>query len=115
MRIRNVTRNTLLCTRGRSARSFLARLRGLMLQPTLPEGSGLLLAPERSIHTFGMRFPIDVVYLDGANRVLHLDETMRPNRIGPFVPGCRAILEVPCGTIRRSQTKSGDELVFESR
>lgn len=112
MQIRNATRNTVVCIESRVARSFLARLRGLMFRPALSPGSGLLLAPERSIHSFGMRFPIDVIYLDGANRVVHLDEAMPPNRIGPFVRGCRAVLELPPGTIRRSQTRTGDQLVF---
>lgn len=95
------------------ARSFLARLRGFMFRRALAQGSGLLLIPEHSIHSFGMRFPIDVIYLDGTNRVLRLDEAMPPNRIGPFVRGCQAVLELPPDTIRLSQTQPGDQLLFD--
>lgn len=113
MRVRNLTRNTVLCTSAERADSFFTRLRGLMFRPALPPGGGLLLVPEHSIHTFFMRFPIDVLYLDGGNRVLRLDESVAPNRVGPFVRGCAAVLEVPPSTIRQSETTIGDRLLFE--
>jgi|SRR5690554_4732388 uncharacterized membrane protein (UPF0127 family) len=115
MQIRNVTRETIVCTEATLAQGFLARLRGLMGRRAMPPGSGLLLVPEYSIHTFGMRFSIDVFYLDDDCRVLRLQEAMPPNRIGPIVRGCKAILETPVGTIRQSRTQIGDLLALESR
>jgi uncharacterized membrane protein (UPF0127 family) len=106
----NTTRNSTLCTTGVIADNFWTRLRGLMFRPSLPEGEGLLLQGESSIHTFFMRFPIDVVYLDGNNQVMRLAEAMPPTRVGPLVWGCRAILELPPGTIARTATQVGDTL-----
>jgi len=69
----------------RVAATPLARLRGLAGLPALPSGAGLLLRT-RSVHTFGMRFALDLVWLDGAGRVVRVDRTVRPCR----VRACRA-------------------------
>lgn len=114
MRITNLTRQTTLASRAHRAASFLDRLRGLMFVPELPDGGGLLLEPESSIHTFFMRFPLDVVYLDRNHRVVRLDHRMPPGRLGPiYTGGCHAILELPPGVLAESQTQVGDELVLE--
>lgn len=70
----------------RHARDPLARLLGLAGLRALPAGTGLLLPHTRSIHTLGMRFPLDVVWLDGDGRVLRIDRAVMPWR----VCGCRA-------------------------
>lgn len=114
MRINNHTRNTTLATNAQRATAFLARLRGLMFVPALPEGGGLLLEPESSIHTFFMRFPLDVIYLDRTYRVVRLASEMPPSRLGPiYTKGCHAILELPSGVISASRTHIGDELEIE--
>jgi uncharacterized membrane protein (UPF0127 family) len=111
MHIYNRTRQTTLATDGRYAQGYLARLRGLMFRKELPEGEALLLEPESSIHTFFMRFPIDVLYLDRSYQVLRADAAMPPNRIGPLVTrGCHAVLELPPGTIAATRTEVGDQI-----
>lgn len=111
MQIRNLSRQTTLATHAIRAHSYRERLMGLMFQEDLPDGGGLLLEPESSIHTFFMRFPIDVLYLDRAWRVLRADGAMAPNRVGPVVTrGCHAILELPAGVIGRTGTQVGDQL-----
>lgn len=104
----NRTRQTTLAHRATAARTFCQRLRGLMFRPGLPAGDALVLVGDNSIHTFFMRFPIDVLYLDRDGRVLRLDEAMPPWRVGPVVGGCRYIVELPPGTIRATQTTVGD-------
>jgi len=94
------------------ATSFLARLRGLLGRKALAKGEGLLLCPERSIHTFLMRFPIDVLYLDENNTVIRQTEAMPPQRPGPWVRGTHAVLELPAGTIARHGIAVGDELAI---
>ena len=69
----------------------------------------LHLAPARSVHTFGMRFPIDVVHLDGDLRVLRI-RTMVPNRLGAFVPGSRSVLEAEAGAMAHWGVSVGDQL-----
>ncbi len=111
MQITNTTRATTLATQARHATAFTDRLRGLMLAPSLPNGGGLLLEPESSIHTFFMRYPIDVVYLNKAYHVLRVDHAMPPSRLGPiYTRGCHAILELPAGVITASETAVGDVL-----
>ncbi len=113
MRVHNVTRDTSLATHVQRARSYGARLKGLMFLPSLPPGQGLLLEGDSSIHTFFMRFPIDVLYLDGQGTILRAVAAMPPNRIGPlFTRGCRSVLELPAGTIARSQSQVGDHLAL---
>jgi hypothetical protein len=112
MRVRNLTRDVDIVTSGRVASSFLARLRGLLGRSSLAEGEGLLLRPESSVHTFLMRFPIDVLYLDDENVVVALVETLPPQRLGPWVRNSRAVLELPAGTIARFGVAIGDRLAI---
>lgn len=113
MIVANRTRQTTLADRAVAARSFYQRLRGLMGKPSLPLGEGLLLFGDNSIHTFFMRFPIDVLYLDGELRVVRLQESMPPWKIGPLVRGCRCIVELPPGVIRDTRTSVGDSITLE--
>lgn len=61
---------------------------------------------------FGMRFPLDIVFLDGKGRVLELVSSLRPWKRTRRVPGAAYVLEVPNGTIRISGTEVGDELTW---
>lgn len=110
MYVFNTTRGTELCTQAVHATSFLHRLRGLMFQHELPSGAGLLLEPEWSIHTFFMRFPIDVLFLDRSYTVLAAHSAVAPNRLGPMHRGAHAVLELPAGTIEETKTRPGDHL-----
>ncbi|HVX30153.1 MAG TPA: DUF192 domain-containing protein [Nitrolancea sp.] len=107
----NETRQTELGQRVAIARSFWSRGKGLMFRSELPTGTGLVIDPCSSIHTFWMRFPIDVLYLDKNGTVLRADHAMKPWRIGPlFVRHGRFVIELPAGTIERSRTERGDHL-----
>jgi len=104
----NRSKQATLAHHATAARTFVERLRGLMFRPSLAQGEALVLFGDNSIHTFFMRFPIDVLYLDREGRVLRLEEAMPPWRVGPVVDGCRIIVELPPGTIRATQTDVGD-------
>lgn len=69
----------------------------------------LLLTPARSVHTFRMRFPIDVAYLDADLRVLAV-ETLRPHRFGKRVRGTRRIIEARAGSFEKWGLRPGSEL-----
>jgi uncharacterized membrane protein (UPF0127 family) len=114
IRVQNETRRAFLITRGRLARTFWARFKGLMGHPGLADGEGLILKGEKSIHTFFMRFPIDVVYADRTWQVVHLDPAMMPNRIGPFVFRAAYVLEMPVGAIQTTGTAIGDQLTVQT-
>lgn len=111
--VRNRTRDAVLGRRVREARSFLSRGRGLMLAPGLEPGEGLLIDPCSSIHTFFMRFPIDVLYVDRSSTIVRADRSMKPWRIGPLFTGSKWVVELPPGTIESTGTQTGDELTLE--
>ena len=66
--------------------------------------------PSKGIHTIGMKFPIDVVFLSRDNVVLRLISGMVPNRISGVQLRAYSVLELPNGTIKKSQTEVGDRL-----
>ncbi len=113
MRVINRTRQTVLVENGWVASSYWARMVGLLGRRELEPGKGLLLKGEQAIHMFGMRFPIDVVYLDAENRVLRQIEGLKPWRVGPYLRKSRNVLELPIGTLAATHTRTGDELVFD--
>lgn len=81
------------------ADSFWLRLKGLLGKKGLKPGEGLLIKPCSQIHTFFMAFPIDVIYLDGEGRILEAVQGMAPGQAGPWVRGCKQVLELPAGTV----------------
>ena len=90
------------------------RLVGLLGRSGLDEGDGLWLEPCDSVHMLGMRFPIDVAFLDREGRVLRTAESLRPWRATWPVRGARCALELPAGTLRRTGTQAGDQLLREA-
>ncbi len=113
MRVVNKTRQTVLVNSGRVAATPWSRLVGLLGQNHLDPGAGLLLRGEQAIHMLGMRFAIDVVYLDAEGHVLRAIDNLAPWRLGPFVRKSRDVLELPAGTLAATGTCEGDKLVFE--
>jgi len=113
LRAINKTRNHIVAQEVSEARSFVKRFKGLMGQSGLPVGSALHILPCSSIHSFFMRFPIDVVFLDKEGKVLHMLHAFPPWRVGPFVRGARSVLELRAGTLRFLETQEGDKIVFE--
>lgn len=91
------------------ATGFFARLRGL-LGRTLQADGGMLLTPCSEIHTIGMRYPIDALYLDQQGRVLRIDASLKPGRILPRQSGARHVLELPDGSAKRRMLSAGDIL-----
>ncbi len=108
----NLTREAFLCLAVTPADTHLARLKGLLGRMRLKSDEGIWLMPSRGIHTIGMLFPIDLIYLDESNRVLHVVEHLGPFRISPFRMKCASVLELPTRTIYSSRTKVGDELLI---
>lgn len=114
LRISNETRGTLLAERAEMAASFWSRLRGLMGRAELPNGAALILDPNGSIHTFWMRFAIDVIFTDRDGRVVGLRAAMPPNRPYAGARGARRTIELPTGVIQASGTQLDDQLRFKT-
>jgi uncharacterized membrane protein (UPF0127 family) len=112
MRVWNATREVWLAAHVEVADRFVRRLVGLLGRRSLPPEHGLLITRCDSIHTIGMRFPIDAVFVDRGSRVVKAVEALRPFRVVWPVRRAIAVLELPAGTIRRTRTRVGDELQF---
>jgi uncharacterized membrane protein (UPF0127 family) len=108
----NRNRESFLGLRVAPANTLKMRLRGLLGRVRLEPEDGIWLTPSRGIHTIGMLFAIDVIYLDAANRVIHLVEHMGPFRISPIRIKCASILELKSRAIYLSNTQIGDELLI---
>jgi uncharacterized protein len=105
----NLTRETVACERTEIADRPLRRMRGLLGYRSLSAGDGLLLQPAPSIHTAFMRFPIDVVFLDGSLQVLKVVEQVPPWRVAS-ARRARSVLELAAGEISRRGIEVGDRL-----
>uniref|UniRef100_C6E417 DUF192 domain-containing protein n=1 Tax=Geobacter sp. (strain M21) TaxID=443144 RepID=C6E417_GEOSM len=111
MRAINKSTGRTLAGRVVAAETWLSRSRGLLGRDELPVGEGLLLRPCRGVHTFFMRFPIDVVFLDRSQRVVATVGRLKPGRMTRIFLKAGSALELPAGTIALSLTRCGDEVV----
>jgi len=87
------------------------RRKGLLGHKALSATEGLWIVPCEAVHTFGMRFPIDLVYLDRNKRVKKVRSDVPPWRLSVCV-SAHSVLELAAGSIRRTKTKPGDSLEF---
>ncbi len=102
----------LLGHRVRVATHLAQRLRGLLGTARLGFGQGLLIRPCGSVHTFGMRYPIDVLFLDARATVLDLEHVLTPGRCR-VASGAAMALELCAGTLHRLDVRPGERVVFE--
>jgi uncharacterized protein len=108
----NVTRGKLLADRAAIANTSSTRRTGLLKHTKLDPGDGLWIVPSEGVHTFGMKFPIDVLFLDKKRRI----KKMRPNMVrGKIAMSLlsHSTLELPAGTIEATGTERGDQLELE--
>lgn len=108
----NKTRETFVATEAKLADSYLSRLVGLLgkTRRWARPGRGLWIVPSYGVHTIGMLFPIDLVFLDKANIVVRTEEYVRPFRISNVSLKAKSVLEVPAHTVFRTGTRVGDQL-----
>jgi uncharacterized membrane protein (UPF0127 family) len=95
----------------RWARSALDRARGLMGQSVMPPGTAMVFEPARQIHTFGMKFPLDVVFCDAKWKVLLVVRSMAPMRVTRIVWRARYVLELSAGSLPAA-LDAGESLVL---
>ncbi|MBV9296050.1 MAG: DUF192 domain-containing protein [Acidobacteriaceae bacterium] len=111
--VANQDRGSTIGTRVRIAGTSAERRKGLLELSCLEAGTGLWITPCEAIHTFGMKMPIDAMFLDRDYRVRKLVASLLPTRISICLSAC-SVLELPAGTILRSATELGDRLRFQS-
>jgi hypothetical protein len=113
LRISNLTRQTELSSRTDVADSPKARNKGLLGRTGLLPGEGLWIVPCQSVHTFFMKFPIDLIYIDRNNKVKKVHNNVGPWRISACF-SAHSIIELPVGVVKATQTVPGDQLQFSA-
>jgi uncharacterized membrane protein (UPF0127 family) len=108
----NQTRESFLSLSVARADTHFSRLKGLLGKLGLKSDEGLWTVPSHGIHTIFMLFPIDVLYLDADNRVVHLIENLGTFRISPIRRDSNSVLQLRTRTIFSSGTQVGDLLVI---
>jgi hypothetical protein len=114
MRVVNMTRYALLGEGIETALTRRERTRGLLGTAQLQRGGGLWIVPCRSIHSFGMRYEFDALFIDRQGKVVGMHPRFGRNRISRIFWSARGVLELPAGTIDRTSTRVGDEVVFQA-
>jgi uncharacterized membrane protein (UPF0127 family) len=110
--VRNHTRNTVLAEAADLADTSAKRRTGLLKHERLNPGEGLWIVPCESVHTFFMKFAIDLVYLDKHRKVRKVRHRVPAWRLSMCL-SAHSILELPAGTLAETGTRVGDELVVE--
>lgn len=110
LNVANRTRERSLGDRIWLANGFWTRLRGLLGRPALEDGQGLLIAPSRGVHMYGMKYPLDVLLLDSTGTVVALYPELSPGERTKVHKDARFALELPVGSIGRTETEEGDAL-----
>ncbi|MBU4194418.1 MAG: DUF192 domain-containing protein [Actinobacteria bacterium] len=114
-RVTNDTRGALLASNAVLATTSRERRRGLIGRDGLEPGEALIILRCRHVHTFGMRFAIDVLFVDGSGGVVLTRQGLSPRRISPVAWGARQAIELPAGTLERTGTIKGDRVSLDDR
>lgn len=112
MKAMNSTNDKELAGSLQVADSLLQRMKGLLGRNAMANGEGLWIKPCMGVHTFGMRFPIDVIFLDGEHAVIAFKSRLVPNRLTPIYAKAASVLELPAGMIEKTATKPGDRIAL---
>lgn len=108
----NQTRERFIATHVKVADGYFSRLVGLL--GTTPRwahpGAGLWIVPSHGVHTFGMLYALDLIFLDRNHVVVEVEEHIRPFRISKVSLKAKSLLELPTHTVFRTETRVGDQL-----
>jgi uncharacterized protein len=110
--IENETKGTRLGDKIKIADSSLRRVVGLLGTPNLAPHSGLLIFPTQGVHTFFMKYPIDIVFINRRRQVIGTRSGLKPYRLSPIMWSAECVLELPEGVIEQSRTEVGDQLIW---
>ncbi len=110
----NVRTGAALVTRLETAFDSKSRNRGLLGRTGLDPGHALVLAPCNGVHTFFMKFPIDVLFVARDGTVRRIASALRPWRVA-LSPRSFAVIETAAGVIGGSGTRPGDRLAIDER
>jgi hypothetical protein len=112
MKITNKTKGTTLADNAYLAADLFSRLKGLLGRKCLREGEALIIRPSNSIHTFFMRFAIDVLFVDRQNKIIAALKDILPWRVSPVYWNAYYVVELSRGVIEKTGTSAQDEIIL---
>src|SRR5258708_5998668 len=93
--------------------TFFRRLKGLMFKKFLPFGCFLHIQTCRSVHSFFLRYTIDILYLDAQYKIIGVEANLKPGKIGVIYSNSVSVIELPEGTIQQNDIQIGQAVWFE--
>ena len=111
IKIFNITKGLEIATSSLVADSFFLRLKGLLGTKTFPKGGALIIKPCFSVHTIGMAYAIDVLFVNEQNTIIKVVESLQPGRLASC-RGSAYVVELPAGTADTTGTTCGHLLSF---
>lgn len=108
--INNLSKENKLLDDVKIADSFSTRLKGLLGKSGLEPGEGLVIKPCNSIHTFGMKFPIDVAFVDKNDVVVHIMHSVPKGKTSPIIKGAKYVIEARAGDFKARNLEVGDRI-----
>lgn len=112
MKLINQTKNTIISEDVAVAHTLLTRTKGLLGRNQMRQGEALVITACNSIHTFFMRFPIDVLFVDKKDTIVLSAPGIRPFRLKAALTSSY-VIELPTGTIARTRCSAGDKITLE--
>lgn len=114
MKVYKTLNNEIIADRVEMAQCFFSRAIGLISRKTLNKGEGLVIKPCFSVHTFFMKFAIDILFISGKNKVIALYENVSPWRILPLHPKSFYVIELAAGSISDKNIQKDDTITLIS-
>jgi len=108
----NLSSETVVANNVNEAFTFFKRLKGLMFTNELCSGSGLHIKPCQSVHTFFMKYAIDILYVNASGTVVAIDEGLQPGKVGKRYKEAVAVVELPEGLVKATKTEVGHNVRF---
>lgn len=108
----NLTKGNTVLEKLEIADSFKARLKGLLGRDDLEREEGLIIKPCNSVHTIGMKIPIDVAFVDSENEIIHIIDSMFPGKLSPIIKKSKYVIEVNAGVFKAKGLEIGDKIEY---
>ncbi|HEX4284649.1 MAG TPA: DUF192 domain-containing protein [Terracidiphilus sp.] len=112
VRVVNIARHKVIAARVEVATTSARRSKGLLGRTSLEPGEGLWIVPCESVHTFGMKIALDLIYLDRRHRVRKIRTNVRPWRISACLTA-HSVIELAAGSIREEDVQPGDQIELQ--
>lgn len=113
MRLVQAGNGNIVAERVIKAHTFFRRLKGLMFTKSLPSSCCLHIHPCRSVHTFFMKYRIDILYLDDQYNIIGVEANLKPGKLGAVYSNSVSVIELPEGTIQQKGIQVGQTVRFE--